>query len=124
MKIEDLPGLLQQLQDRSAEQAAFKDLFTELQRTLSELLEHQEAALPALAKAVADALKGVRVAAPTIKVEAPNVTVQPPQVHVAAPSVTVTPQITVEGEKRGKGCDIEFQYGAGGVITGAKVRHL
>jgi hypothetical protein len=117
LTLDQLPALLKQLEDRGAEQEAFKALFTELQTTFADLLEQQEKNAPLLAKAIADALRGLRIdapAAPAVNVAAPQVTVevQPAPVHV---------QVT---EKDGKGCDIEFVYGAGGYITGAKVRRV
>jgi len=124
MNITELPSLLKQLEDRAGEQAALKALLAELGQALAELLEQNESAGAALAKAIADALKGVRIAAPKVEVAAPTVHVAAPEVTVQAPSVTVNPQINLPADKKGKGCDIEFTYGHGGLITGAKVRHL
>lgn len=125
MNIDELPKLLKQIEDRSAEKEAFKSLLAELQQVLTDLLEHQEKTAPALATAIADALKSIRLTAnPTVNVAAPTVNVAPPAVHVAAPHVTVQPQINLPAaDVKAKDCDIEFVYGAGGFVTSAKVRY-
>lgn len=95
MDLNDLPNLVKQLQDRSSEQAALKTLLSELGQAMADLLSHSEQSGPALAKAMADALKGVRMEAPKVEVK-PTINVQPAtvnptpvQVHVEAPAVQV-----------------------------------
>lgn len=128
MNIDDLPALLQKLQDHGKQNAAFEALFSEISTALADVLHHMETSGPQLAQSIADALRGMKleIPAPHITVAAPNVTVEAPKVTVEAPIVNVPEMQTVVHvmEKPGPvGWEFECfpQRGGGMRITAKRV---
>lgn len=91
MNINELPELLKRLDDHAKRDKTLQDLLDQLGQTLADLLAHQEASGPAMAKAIADAFKS---ASANTKTAAPA----PIHNHVSVPEIRPVIHV-VEGEK-------------------------
>lgn len=134
MNLNDLPKLLQQLEDRAGEQKALKDAFLEIGSSLADILSLLEKTGPDTAKAIAAALRGIRVEATmkapdvtinvkptpvevTVQPARVDVTVQAPDIQVAAPVVHIMPP-----ERSSGAWEFDFTYANNGVLNGMKAR--
>jgi hypothetical protein len=132
-----------EVSDTDKKMVAFESLLNEISTALSELVALMEKGDDgtALAKALAAAMREVRVTAtPTINVAAPQVTVTPTinveaaapaEIHVSPTPVHVDvkvpkaepPVIHIERLEPAKGWDVEFKY-VGGLPVGATFTRL
>jgi hypothetical protein len=89
MNLNDLQKLVDQLQDRAGEQKALRDAFLEVGTALADILQMLEKQGPDTAKAIAAALKDIKLSMPEIK--APEFTLPAPQVTVNVPEFKFPP---------------------------------
>lgn len=134
MNINDLPELLKQLQDRASEQKALKDAFLEISSTMADILAMLEKSGPDTAKAIAAALRGIRIEATTkapdvsvnVKPTPVEVTVQPARVDVTvqAPDIKIPAPVVhfMPAEKTVGDWTFTFDLHSNGMIKGMKAK--
>jgi DNA-binding transcriptional ArsR family regulator len=71
MNLEDLPALLKRMEDSDARNKALETAMLEQGATMAEILSLLRDQGPATAKAIADALKGVKLTLPPMPAPAP-----------------------------------------------------
>ncbi len=130
----ELQALMDKLEGREKELAAFEGLFTELGTAIADVLAHMESTAgqgPELAETIARAIRDLRIAAPAV-------TVKPPMVNVSAPNVSVNvnptpvtvqvpeikPVVQIMPAEQGKGWDFDVSYGPGNVIQGIRATRI